>query len=376
MGDLEAIVAAAAAPLDTARSLPFEAYTDEEIFDAEARAIFAKEWVFVCMDGELPTAGSYFAITLANEPIVVLRGDDGELRSLSNICRHRGTVLLDDGFGEVDKYITCPYHAWAYDKGGALKAIPYNDAIAVDREEHQLTSFRVSVWNGLVFVNLDPNAPELHERLAGIDELLRLFQPETYDQVSSGEVEVWQTNWKLAIENAVESYHLFKVHEATLEVVSPTRDAYYIAGSSEWSLTGGATSFRQSQDGNELYGHYVLVALAPSFVGVLSYGSFGWLSAHPIDAQTTQIRSGSTYVGDSLGRDEAFTQQFFAEDQDICERVQKGMRARLSSGGKLVDMERVVVDFHQFLASRLGGGSASPRFEDESAQKWREAGAS
>ena len=369
---LDRIMSAAAEPLDSAYSLPFEVYTDPNIFDAEKKQIFSKEWVFVCMTGELAEAGDYFAMTLANEPIVVIRGEDLQLRAFSNICRHRGTLLLDEGFGKVDKYITCPYHAWAYDRAGALRAIPYNKIIAVDREAHQLIQFNLDIWNGLVFVNLDAKAPPLAERLSGIDDYLHLFQPGSFDQVQSGEIEIWQSNWKLAMENAMESYHLFKVHESTLEVVSPTSDAYYIAGSCEWSLTGGATNMGTGSNQSDLYSHYILVQIAPSFVGVLSYGSFGWLSAHPIDAQTTQIRSGAIYGGErSAGRSDEFTKAFFQEDQDICERVQKGMGSKLSRGGKLVDMERVVVDFHQFLASRLGNKQPSPLFEDDSARLWK-----
>ena len=374
---LNAIVNSASEPLEKAQSLPFSAYTSEEVLEAERASIFSKEWVFVCMEGELRKAGDYFAIDLANEPIVILRGEDGELRALSNVCRHRGTIILDDGFGRVEKYLTCPYHAWAYDHDGALQAIPYNKVIAVDREAHGLKRLALDVWNGLVFVSLDEEAAPLRERLNGIDEFLRLFQPETFSYVSQGETEIWRTNWKLAMENAMESYHLFKVHETTLEVVSPTRDAYYIAGSSEWSLTGGATqrTEKATKGYNEFYGHYILVQLAPSFVGILSYGSFGWLSAHPIDAQTTQIRSGATLLKEAgAGRDAAFTKAFFKEDKDMCERVQKGMRSQLAKGGKLVDMEQVVVDFHQFLASRLtGGGATTPRIEHEAAALWREA---
>ena len=181
----------------------------------------------------------------------------------------------------------------------------------------------------------------------------------------------------------MESYHLFKVHETTLETYSPTRDAYYIAGSSEWTLTGGATKRKSGMveallgsSHNELYDHYVLVSLPPSFVGVLSFGSFGWLSAHPIDAEHTQIRSGATYVGsgtESGERTDDFTKAFFQEDKEMCERVQKGMKSRLAKGGKLVDMERVVVDFHQFLSSRLGATGKTDVFEDEAATLWRNA---
>jgi phenylpropionate dioxygenase-like ring-hydroxylating dioxygenase large terminal subunit len=368
-------------PLELAKSLPFSVYTAPDVLVAEAEKIFSEEWVFVCMEGEIRNPGDYFAMTLANEPIIVIHGDDGELRALSNICRHRGTTILDEGFGQVDKYITCPYHAWAYSKEGALKAIPYNKVIAVDRADHHLVKYLVGTWNGLVFVNLDSDAKPLSDRLSSIDEYLQIFEPGTFDQVSTGEVEIWQSNWKLIMENAMESYHLFKVHENTLETISPTREAYYIAGSSEWTLTGGTTKRKKGlvetllgSSHNELYDHYVLVSLPPSFVGIISYGSFGWLSAHPVSENTTQVRSGATYLGSGLeesSQSTEFTKAFFQEDQDMCERVQKGMSSKLSKGGKLIDMERVVVDFHQFLGTRLGDLPRTSLFEEEAAARWK-----
>lgn len=383
MDRLQEIKTAAVEPLEQAKSLPFSAYTESSILAAESEKIFTKDWVFVCMEGELREVGDYCAMAIANEPVMVVRGDDGNLRALANICRHRGTVILDEGTGNVGKYITCPYHAWTYSKEGALKAIPYNKLITVDREEHHLNEYSVSTWNGLVFVNLDSNARRLSERLAGIDDYLRLFNLDTFDNVSQGEPEIWQSNWKLVMENAMESYHLFKVHEHTLETFSPTRDAYYIAGSSEWALTGGATKRQKGlveklfgSGHNELYDHYVLVSLPPSFVGIVSYGSFGWLSAHPIDANTTRVNSGAIRlkgVLDETAQAKAFTKAFFSEDQDMCERVQKGMRSTLTKGGKLVDMERIVVDFHNYLGTRLGGLQRTTLFEDESATRWKAA---
>lgn len=102
MSIVEMICHAANQSLDGAQSLPFSAYTDPTLLLAEQADIFAKEWVFVCMEGEIPNPGNYFAMNLAGEPIIVMRGDDGDLLALSNICRHRGTVLLDEGFGSID----------------------------------------------------------------------------------------------------------------------------------------------------------------------------------------------------------------------------------------------------------------------------------
>ena len=118
---------------------------------------------------------------------------------------------------------------------------------------------------------------------------LREFEVETFDTASSGEPQVWNANWKLVLENAMESYHLFRVHKDTLERISPTRGAYYIAGNSEWSLTGGSltTGWRRIDR------HYILLSMAPSFVGILTNGNLGWLSAHPIGPDRTAIRSGA-----------------------------------------------------------------------------------
>ena len=112
------------------------------------------------------------------------------------------------------------------------------------------------------------------------------------------------------------------MHGATLERVSPTQGAYYLAGRSEWSLTGGAVTYGKEDDGSR----YVLLAMAPSFVGILTTGSLGWLSAHPLGPTRTMIRSGaiSTKVAARrTGAADQFTKAFFEEDRLICERVQR-----------------------------------------------------
>ena len=352
MSALDRLREEAIKPLEAAHSLSFAAYADASVYAEEVRKIFHDEWVFVGQEPELANPGDYYAITLAGEPVFVVRGQDGHLRALSNVCRHRGTPLLDEGFGSLAKYVTCPYHAWAYDLTGALQAIPYNELIAVDRARHRLPQYQCDVWNGLVFVHLGDAPKPLGERFAHMADYITEFEVEGFDTASSGEPQVWEANWKLVIENAMESYHLFKVHEPTLERVSPTRGAYYVAGSSEWSLTGGSLTTGWKR----IDRHYRLLAMAPSLVGILTNGNLGWLSAHPLGPDRTMIRSG--VIGTRKGTrsdsaSEQFAKAFFEEDRRICERVQRGMGAAKGRGGKLVDMERVVADFHQFLATRL-----------------------
>ncbi|MCZ0942167.1 MAG: aromatic ring-hydroxylating dioxygenase subunit alpha [Gammaproteobacteria bacterium] len=370
MSALDRLREEAIKPLEEAHSLSFTAYTDESVYAEEVKKIFHDEWVFACQEPELGRPGDYFAMTLAGEPISVIRGRDGQLRALSNVCRHRGTPLLDEGFGTVAKYVTCPYHAWSYNLAGELQAIPYNELIAVDRERHRLPQFQCGVWNGLVFVHLGDAPKPLGERFAHMADYFTEFEVGRFDRASSGEPQLWDANWKLVMENAMESYHLFRVHEPTLERVSPTRGAHYLAGSSEWSLTGGSLTTGWKR----IDRHYVLLSMAPSFVGILTNGNLGWLSAHPTGPAQTMIRSGVIGTGKGTRSDSAseqFAKAFFEEDRLICERVQKGMSAVKGRGGKLVDLERVVTDFHQFLATRLFDLPPTAFYEEPEARATR-----
>ena len=364
----------AGAPLESAFSLPFAVYHDEQVYRRECESVFRREWVAICGERELPNPGDYYAFNLVGESIVIVRGKDEQLRALSNNCRHRGTQLLDSGFGNIDKMIVCPYHAWAYDDRGQLKGAPFSGNVAVEKSEHCLPQFLIDTYLGLVFINLDTGASPLSERLAGLAEYAEVFEPQRFDSALPTTEEAWHANWKLAMENAMESYHLFKVHKDTLETVTPTKQAYYVAGSAEWSLTGGKMLDNSSTlskwfrgDYPEAYDHYLLICLPPSFVGIMTYDSFGWLTVLPVDSEHSEIRAAAVAPQSSAGEDkqsQEFTAAFFAEDKWICERVQKSMHSELGSGGKLVEMERVVVDFHQFLAARLFGCENSPFYQN------------
>lgn len=364
----------ASADHGAALALPFEVYRDADVFNLEVDNIYHGDWVFVCSEAELAKPGDYFALTLANESIVVLRGLDGKLRALSNLCRHRGTPLLDEGFGSVGKLIVCPYHAWSYDNSGRLKAAPFVVENEVNKSDHRLPQYHLETTLGLVFVNLSDNPIPLEQRFGGLEGWASVFEPQRFVEATAGSEETWTANWKLAMENAMESYHLFKVHKETLETVTPSKQAYYVAGSSEWTLTGGKMLENEGMlakwfkgDQPKVYSHYLLISLPPNFVGIMSWDSFGWLCTLPVDANTTIVRAGAQVEAGYGGEDATsreFTEAFFAEDKWICERVHQGMRSTHGKGGRLVEMERPVIDFHQFLASRLFNTTPSPYHEN------------
>ncbi|KZN38510.1 hypothetical protein N480_12720 [Pseudoalteromonas luteoviolacea S2607] len=369
----------AQAPIDEAYSLPFAVYKDEEIHTLEMDNIFKNEWVFIISEQELDETGDYFAFTLAEEPIVIIRGQDQQVRAFSNLCRHRGTLLLEDGFGKAEKNIVCPYHAWTYSDNGAFKGAPFTGQVHVDKQAHCLLQFHLQSWHGMLFIHLGNPAKSLSDRLEGIDDYLHHFDlPEFKHGYRSDKSELWNANWKLAIENAMESYHLFKVHKTTLETVTPTRQAFDIAGYAEWTLTGGEMKdtssklvkwFRGSYP--KVFDNYILISIPPSFVGILTSESLSWVQVLPLGSEKCIVRSAGISNVKVNGEDKtekAFVDAFFAEDKDICERVQKGMGSTLAQGGKLVSMEKVLADFHQFLGNRLFNTAMSEFYEAPAAK--------
>jgi choline monooxygenase len=142
------------------------------VYAREQDEVFAKSWTFVCHASEVARPGTYATGTVAGEQVVVLRDHAGQLRALSNVCRHRASMLLQ-GSGTCSRVLRCPYHGWTYQQDGQLAAVPeargFDD---LDREAVRLPSFQVGEMAGLVFVNLDPQAEPLHGWFGDLDERL------------------------------------------------------------------------------------------------------------------------------------------------------------------------------------------------------------
>lgn len=367
----------ASLPLDEACSLPFAVYKDSQVAELEAESIFHQQWVFVCATGMLAEVGSYFAFTLAGESVAVVHGKDGHIRAMSNNCSHRGTPLLSTGFGHIEKNIVCPYHAWTYADNGELKGVPFDAAKCVDKQRHELPKYALQEWMGLLFINLSDNPSDLLSSLNKINPYLQHYKMECFTQVYGGASEHWNSNWKLAVENGIESYHLFMVHRETLEVNTPSKKAYYIAGDANWSLTGGEIVEQRSVlsrffsgDTPEPLNHYVLIYLPPGFIGILTYESFDWIAVTPDGPEHCFVHGGgmAEYAPDKSDKASSeFAAAFLQEDKDICELVQSGMGSRHHKGGTLLEVERIVVDFHQYLAKHLFGAQVSPFHESDAA---------
>lgn len=222
-------------PLEQAWTLPPSAYTDPRVFAAEIEAIFASEWLCVARIDQLPEAGDYVCTDLPDQPIVVTRGRDEQLRAFSRVCLHRAMPIVE-GQGNATGFV-CPYHSWSYELDGQLRSAPMMDgAEGFDPQQCRLPELQLEVWQGFVFVNLNPNAKPLGPRLQGLSQRLQNYR---FDQLVIAETIEFNSpwNWKILVENFMEAYHHIGTHRMTFEPVYPARDSVVEDnGCAPWSL--------------------------------------------------------------------------------------------------------------------------------------------
>lgn len=344
--------------VDPLRALPMTAYRSDS-HEVDLAAIWHDNWVFVATADEVAAPGDWVATTVGSQPVILLRRQDGKLAAMSNLCAHRGT-LLAEGAGSGKRF-QCPYHAWTYNDSGRLLSVPYAQKSDVDRDAHCLPTYRAEQWHGLIFVSLNTNVASLEVRFDHLDNALaRSPIDNLHHWTSERGDEEWACNWKLAISNAMESYHLFKVHPETLEPYSPTASAYYLTGSADGTATGGS-SRRGGQD------DYLLLSLPPNFVAVVTGGMLLWQAVYPVAFDRVRVVTGGAYdspsptSGNSLQKlarttmakaADAISPDFLPEDKAICERGQRAATGNFDPG-VLLPVEQVVIDFHHYLNRQL-----------------------
>jgi len=339
--------------INRGNALPVDLFSDQAIFDMEIAQIWHDDWVFATTIDAVAEPGEFVPVTIGRQPVIIVRGDDYQIRALSNVCSHRGSPLVDCA-GRASRF-SCPYHAWTYDIDGELLSVPYAMAHEVMQADHGLQSFRVEQWHGLVFVSLNPNVESLEDRFATIEPYIKpLAFGRLHHDVAGTASEEWAANWKLIFANAVDSYSHFRVHAETIEPVSPTDAAYYLAGSARATVTGGESMERAD---------HLVISMPPSFVAIVYPDALLWQCFQPVDAEHTRVATGM--AGEQAMQDgvvvnlPGWEAGFIDEDRAICEKLQTSSAARWAPG-PLLDIERALGDFHQYLSWRLNGQEPDP----------------
>jgi len=349
-----------------ARGMPAAFYTCAEFLDFEEEEIFRKEWICLGHAGEIANPGDYFTTELAGEPLLVVRGETGEVRVLSNVCRHRGN-LVATGKGNRRRF-ACPYHAWSYDLTGAQKGAPLMDTVAgFDKKTCRLPNLNVELWCNFIFVNLDGKATPLAPRLEGLRALGVNYHNEARHFLHLEE-DTWATNWKCLTENFMEGYHLSVTHRKSSHAITPTALARKLPGGAGYTAyaAGYAPDFPQrapfhpdlSEDERK---QSLLFCVYPSFVATTAPNCTLFMCLRPDGVDRVAIRWGVIGHSEDPKAPEVQTyidiaQAFNAEDREKLETLQKGLKSRFYEPGFLgpEDLEGTIKDFYGYMATKLG----------------------
>jgi len=313
-------------PLSSALALPAPLYTDNAVFAREQHAVFARSWQLVAHGAQLRDAGDHVIAEIAGVPLVLMRGDDGVLRALHNVCRHRaGPLATCDGRGA--KALRCKYHGWTYALDGQLRSAPeMNDAQDFDVSAIRLPQAHVAEWQGLVFVAL-ASAPPPAEVLAGIDQ--RLGGHRIADYVFHHRVSYdVKCNWKAYVDNYLEGYHVPHIHPALnrmLDYRSYTTELAPWYSLQHSPLESSETLYGS---GEALYYFIWPNTMLNILPGRLQTNRVIALGADRCRIDFEYFYPMQTRSSEQNAQDQAFSDEVQHEDIAICEQVQQ----RLASG--------------------------------------------
>jgi phenylpropionate dioxygenase-like ring-hydroxylating dioxygenase large terminal subunit len=197
----------AADPLDD-MSLPGWLYHDAEFFEAEQAAFLRAAPQVVCHEREIASPGEWRSIEYLGESVIVIRGDDGAVRAFSNVCRHRGSRLVDNT-GGCAKILTCPYHAWSYARDGRLVGVPHRQEYpGLETEQLGLKLVALERWHGFLFVTLESGAPSVAEMMAPYEDEVALYRFEELQVIGRVTIRPRPLNWKTIADNYSDHLHI------------------------------------------------------------------------------------------------------------------------------------------------------------------------
>jgi glycine betaine catabolism A len=361
--------------LDRAHTLPGPLFSDPSVYALEVDRLFRRSWQCIGREEEVARPGSFRTVEVGGSGVLVVRDDQGTLRAFHNVCRHRGTRLVESADGEGLKKLVCPYHAWTYGLDGRVIGTPHmQDAKEFARADYGLHPVRLDTWRGFVFVNLDRRARPLEETLGGLVARAAPYPLERLRRVHRVTYEI-AANWKLIVQNANECYHCPGVHPQLVKL-TPYRSGEedlrtgpvfggwmdFVDGAKTATLSG--TTVRRAfpglspEDRRRVY-YYVLYP--GNFLSFFpDYVTFDWFI--PLGPERTRLVF-ELYV-DGAETDPATDAMEFWEttnrqDWHICEMAHLGSKTVAYDQGRYSSEEEVVhlVDLY-YLERMVGRGRA------------------
>ena len=371
--------------IESANGLPNECYTSEQYLEYERNKIFCDKWTVIGVGSSIPKAGDAIPYNLLGIPLLIVRDKDLNIRVFHNVCSHRGFKLLDEPC-TLKNVIRCPYHSWSYDFKGNLVATPHIGGLNIhnsdkfEKNQSNLKEVRSKIWMDIIFVNINSNEIDFEDYIKPLEHRWSKFINHEDQKLlvhskdyGAFDLEV-NSNWKFAIENYCESYHLPWVHPE-LNRVSNIKDHYHIEDPQDTFSGQGSNKYSQQFDGNKkfecfpnwpsnLYHNSEYVSLFPNVmlgIHVDHYYAF-WLE--PLANNKTREHFEMYYVGDESASSEdlkemreknfKFWQEVMNEDVNAIEGMQDGRNSPAYNGGNFSPvMDTPTLMFHKWVADNL-----------------------
>ena len=366
-------------PLIQASSLPGQYFCDDEIYREECNRIFYRSWLCVGRMEDFPNVGSYMLREIGSESVIVVSSNDKEINAFYNVCRHRGSRILEETAGKVST-LKCPYHSWTYSLKGSLIGAPHTDGLTdFDKDRYSLFPVRCDAWGGFVFITFDNDVAPLKQHLKPLVEKCANLPLETLRRGGRIEYDV-AANWKILCENYSECYHCPTIHPE-LNRITYYRTSYNYAflmdKESRGAISGGWMELSEDADSMTLTGktkrppikgttkddsrriYYFLVFPSMFFSLHPDY-----LLAHiiqPVDATHSRVISEWYFEPETMANPDFDPQDAIKiwdlinrQDWHVCELTQKGVKSRVFAPGRYTSLESTVHDFDQYILHVMG----------------------
>ncbi len=359
-------------PLEKAWTIPAPWYLDRRVAELERASVFSATWQAVGRLDQVQEAGQFFTADMAGEPLVAVRGEDGQLRAFYNVCRHHGAAVVTDLQG-CAKQFRCPYHGWTYGIDGTLKGmVEFEGVCNFDRAKNGLVPVRVDTWENFVFVNLDGRAAPLRDFLGRVQEIVAPLELTRKLRYFDRRIYTLNCNWKVFVDNYLDGgYHVPHAHKGLSSVIEYTK--YTIENleraclqssplSSDSGSEAGAAATRRGR------AHYLWIY--PNFMINACEGVMDTNLVLPLGVDRCAVIF-DYYFADISPAAEAHNKESIAvservqdEDQTLCNAVQRGLGSRAYLAGRLsVRREAGEHLFHRLLhadlSAALGRSSAA-----------------
>ena len=372
-------------PIEKAHGLPNECYLNNDYLEFEKEKIFKNNWTMIGVASSVPNPGDAKPFNLLGIPILIVRNKENEVKVFHNVCSHRGFKLVDQEC-KLKNVIRCPYHSWSYDFNGKLTVTPHigglgkHEVEGFDKNKSNLKEIKSNIWMDLIFININSNAKPFEDFIKPLEDRWSKFiskkdQKLIRHSTDNGYFNMTvNSNWKFAIENYCESYHLPWIHPE-LNKVSNISDHYHIEDENLNFSGQGSNKYSQQFDGNikfkcfpnwptELSEKSEYVSLYPNVMLGIHIDHFYAFWLEPISNNQTKEHFELYYVGDeSASSDEfkdireknfAFWQEVMNEDVTAIEGMQNGRNSPAYNGGNFSHvMDTPTLMFHKWVATNL-----------------------